>query len=248
IQGHLEIAAQPVLGFSGDLFVEIETPWWSPLSDKRWTWPLFSLEYPLPGEFGIGADVDYVLGSKQWPKIEFGEVNFDSSKFLTGVMTDNADSGRGGETKKQGEWKEGLGGGGPGGAKNKGGAGKKPGELGADSEPVGESLTFSDGKETHRLWFEEKPGEASLMVASKEQTVPERLAELKGQVKYLLKSDRAGADLLIGKAQAQLPTIQDEARQVAAMKEAERKAEETYKKYGKDKGKKKGKKESRKDK
>jgi len=248
IQGHLEIAAQPVLGFSGDLFVEIETPWWSPLSDKRWTWPLFSLEYPLPGEFGIGADVDYVLGSKQWPKIEFGEVNFDSSKFLTDVMNDNADKGSGGEKKKPGEWQEGLGGGGPGGAKNKGGAGKKPGELGADSEPVGESLAFSDGKESHRLWFEEKPGAATLMVATKEQTVPERLTELRGQIKYLLTNDRATAELLIGKAQAQLPKVQDEAKQVAAMKEAERKAEEAYKKYGKDKGKTKGKKESRKDK
>lgn len=248
IQGHLEIAAQPVLGFSGDLFVAIETPWWSPLSDKRWTWPLFSIEYPLPGEFGIGADVDYVLGSKQWPKIEFGEVDFDSSKFLTDVMNDNADSGRGGEQKKQGDWKEGVGGGGPGGAKNKGGAGKKPGELGSDSEPVGETLSFSDGKESHRLWFAEKPGEAKLMIASKEQTVPERLTELKGQVKYLLKGDQAGAEQLIGKAQAQLPKVQDEAKQVAAMKEAERKAEETYKKHGKDKGKKKGKKASRKEK
>jgi hypothetical protein len=248
IQGHLEIAAQPVLGFGGDLFVAIETPWWSPLSDKRWTWPLYSLEYPLPGEFGIGADVDYVLGSKQWPTIAFGEVNFDSSKFLTDVMNDNTDTGKGGEVKKPGEWKEGSGGDGPGGAKNKGGSGKKPGELVADNESVGESEAFSDGHEAHRLWFAEKPGEAKLMVASEQQSLPERLAALKGQVNYLLKKDRAGAERLIGKIQAMLPKVQDEAQQVAVMKLAESKAKETYQKYGNDKGKKKGNKASRKDK
>ncbi|HEX9326052.1 MAG TPA: hypothetical protein VF915_06010, partial [Reyranella sp.] len=248
IQGHLEIAAQPVLGFSGDLFVEIETPWWSPLSDKRWTWPLFSIEYPLPGEFGIGADVDYVLGSKQWPKIEFGEVNFDSSKFLTDVMNDNADSGRGGEEKKQGDWKEGVGGGGPGGAKNKGGAGKKPGEPGYDSEPVGDKLSFSGENESHELWFEEKPGAASLMVASTKETLPARLQKLRGQIESLLEGDRPKATSLINKAEKLLPEITDEARQVAIMKEAERQAQETYKKHGKDKKKSKGKKPSRREK
>jgi hypothetical protein len=247
IQGHLEIAAQPVLGFSGDLFVAIETPWWSPLSDKRWTWPLGSIEYPLPGEFGIGADVDYVLGSAGLPKIEFGEVNFDSSKFMTDVMNDNTDSGSGKEEKKPGDWEEGLGAVGKGGAKNKGGSGKKPGELDGDSEPVGASLSFSDGKESHRLWFAESSGTATLMVATQEAEVPARLTALDGEVKYLLEGDRAGAGLLIRKARELLPTIKDEAKQVAALKEAERRAEETYKKYGKSKGK-KGKKENRKEK
>lgn len=248
IQGHLEIAAQPVLGFSGDLFVEIETPWWSPLSDKRWTWPLFSIEYPLPGEFGIGADVDYVLGSKQWPKIEFGEVNFDSSKFLTDVMNDNADSGRGGEEKKQGDWKEGLGGGGPGGARNKGGAGKKPGEPGYDSEPVGESLSFSDGHESHQLWFEDKAGNATLMVASTKATLASEMKKIDQKIELLVESDRKKAEQLKAKIVAALPALDTEADQVAAMKEAERKAEEMYRKYGKKKGKSKGKKASRKDK
>ena len=248
IQGHMEIAAQPILGFSGDLFVAIETPWWSPLSDKRWTWPLFSLEYPLPGEFGIGADVDYVLGSKQWPTISFGEVNFDSSKFLTDVMNDNTDKGSGGEAKKPGEWAEGLGGKGKGGAKNKGGSGKQPGEMGADAEPVGTALSFSDGHETHRLWFKEQAGGATLLVASEEGPVAQRLSILKGKIPQLQKPDRSAAELLIAKALSLLPQIQDEAKQVAAMKEAERNAKETYKKHGNDKGKKKGKKESRKEK
>ena len=246
IEGHLELAAQPVLGFSGDLFVAIETPWWSPLSDKRWTWPLFSLEYPLPGEFGIGADVSYVLGSKKLPEIEFGEVDFDSSKFMGDLMNDNTDKGSGKEKKKKGDWGEGLGATGPGGAKNKGGSGKKPGEPGYDDEPVGESMGFSDGKEAHKLWFAEKDGGATLMVASTEGTVPAELKKRKAQVKYLLEADRATARGLIASAEAVLPKIDDEAKQVAAMKQAERKAEAAYKKYGKKKGP-KGKKTDRKE-
>src|SRR6185312_16359464 len=143
IQGHMEIAAQPFLGLGGDLFVAIETPWWSPLSDKRWTWPLFSLEYPLPGEFGIGADVNYVLGSKKWPEIQFGDVDFDASKFTTDVMGDDAPKGSGGKKKK-------------------------PGSGDGTTEPIGEPLTFSDGHETHRLWIVEKNGHATPMAASTE--------------------------------------------------------------------------------
>ena len=62
-----------LLGTRGDLFVEIDSPWWSPLPDKKWTGqPLGQIEYPL-GEFAIGADVDYILGSKRWPEIKFSE-------------------------------------------------------------------------------------------------------------------------------------------------------------------------------
>ena len=239
IQGHLEIAAQPVLGFSGDLFVAIETPWWSPLSDKRWTWPLFSIEYPLPGEFGIGADVDYVLGSKQWPKIEFGEVNFDASKFMTDVMNDNTDSGSGGETKKPGDWKEGAGGKGPGGAKNKGGGGKKPGELDDDLGPVGEEESFSDGAETHRIWFEQKGQTATLMMASGSGSRVERKLEAyEKSIDLLYPAKRTDARALIAKVRSQLGMLDDEATQLAAMKLAARKAKEVYEK-NKDKPRKK---------
>jgi hypothetical protein len=175
-------------------------------------------------------------------------VAFDSSKFLTDVMNDNTDKGSGAETKKPGDWKEGTGGGGPGGAKNKGGSGKKPGEPGYDSEPVGQALTFSDGKESHRLWFAEKSGDATLMVASDEEKVPERLKELKGKVKNLLEADRDKADTLIKKAEALLPDIKDTGKQVAVMKQAEANAKKTYEEHGKKKGKKTKPKASRKDK
>jgi hypothetical protein len=229
IQGHLEIAAQPVLGFSGDLFVTLDTPWWSPLSDKTWKWPLFSLEYPLPGEFGIGADVDYVLGSKQWPTIEFGEVNFDSSKFMSDIMNDNTDKGGGKEQKKKGDWGEGLGAKGKGGAKNKGGAGKTPGDINDDLGPIGEEETFSDGKETHRLWFEQKGATATLMMASSSPGRADRkLAAYKESILLLYEGDQGKANTLLQEALAHLKTVGDEATQLAAMKLATRKAREVY--------------------
>jgi hypothetical protein len=107
IRGHLEIAAQPFLGLSGDLFVELDSPWWSPAPDDKWTWPIGNLEYPLPGEFGIGADLDYVLGSDKLPDIAFGEAKFDSDKFMTDLMNDHVPPKKAGEQQKPGAWKEG---------------------------------------------------------------------------------------------------------------------------------------------
>jgi hypothetical protein len=234
IQGHLEIAAQPVLGFSGDLFVELETPWWSPLSDKRWTWPLFSIEYPLPGEFGIGADVDYVLGSKQWPKVEFGEVDFDSSKFLTDVMNDNADSGRGGEKKKQGDWKEGLGGGAPGGAKNKRGTGKgKAGEQGEDIGPIGEDMRFSDGRESHRLWIDEKGADTTTMLASDGGKIESTLGKWNEKSAIVLPADASQAKTLLAVARQQAERLGELADKLGKRKQAAKNAREFHKRYGK---------------
>lgn len=107
VKGHMELAAQPFLGLSGDLFVELDSPWWSPAPDKKWTWPIGSLEYPLPGEFGIGADVDYVIGSDQLPEIQFGEVDFNKDKFMTDLINDKVPPKSQGEQEKQGEWQEG---------------------------------------------------------------------------------------------------------------------------------------------
>lgn len=105
VKGHLEIAAQPFLGLSGDLFVKLDSPWWSPAPDKTWTWDLFSLEYPLPGEFGLAADVDYVIGSGQMPNIEFGKASFDASKFTDSLMDDNIPKKSvGGDVGKAAKW------------------------------------------------------------------------------------------------------------------------------------------------
>jgi hypothetical protein len=242
IAGHMEIAAQPVLGFSGDLFVSIETPWWSPLSDKTWTWPLFSIEYPLPGEFGIGADVDYVLGSKKWPSIEFGSVDFDSSKFLSDVMNDNADKGHGGETKKPGDWQEGPGASGPGGAKNKGGKGKQPpGSMDDGIGPIGDRKSFSDGAESHELYVEQKGMDASLMMASSPQQLSARLDQWQADFDLLQPAELKDATKSMSGARKLLTLTDENAKKLAIMKEAARHIKEVAAKEKGKSGKKKGK-------
>ncbi|MGW8784360.1 hypothetical protein ACWGNM_40720 [Streptomyces sp. NPDC055796] len=105
LAGHMEIAARPFLGLGGELFVELDSPWWSPAPDKRWNWPLGQLEYPLPGEFGIGADVEHVLGSGKVPEITFGEVDFSPDKFLTDLVDDHVPAKSSKEERKKGAWK-----------------------------------------------------------------------------------------------------------------------------------------------
>lgn len=92
IRGDMEIAAQPSLGLGGDVFVEVDAPWWSPVPDKRWTWPLVNKEWPIGGSFGVKASVDYVLGSEQVPKLEFKPAAFSADKFMTDLYSDKAKS------------------------------------------------------------------------------------------------------------------------------------------------------------
>ena len=139
-KGHMEIAAQPFLGLSGDLFVELDSPWWSPLPDKKWTWPIGALEYPLPGEFGIGADMEYVLGSGKVPEVTFSEAKFDGAKFMTDLVDDHVPPKSGaGNKEKQGKFVDGGAAGAapaggaapPAAAPGKPAAGGKPGAGGA---------------------------------------------------------------------------------------------------------------------
>jgi hypothetical protein len=105
IGGHLEIAAQPFLGLEGYFYVDLDSPWWSPAPSKRWPWPIGSLEYPLPGQFGIGADVEHVLGSDEVPEIKFTEVAFDAHKFMTDLVAENVPAKRGRDTRTPGSWR-----------------------------------------------------------------------------------------------------------------------------------------------
>ena len=87
ISGVLEMVAQPVLGLGGEFFIALEAPWWSPLSDERWSWPLFSKEWPMTDPIGISASVkNYVLGSGDVPEIELKKPTFDPSKFMTSMV------------------------------------------------------------------------------------------------------------------------------------------------------------------
>ncbi|SFD74093.1 protein of unknown function [Chitinophaga sp. CF118] len=140
-KGHMEIAAQPVLGLSGDFFVELDSPWYSPLPDKKWSWPIGSLEYPLPGEFGIGADVDYVLGSGKVPDIKFTDANFDGSKFMTDLVDDNVPKKSGADKKdKQGKFVDG-------GAAKPAKGGKVPPPAKPGSKPVPVPKSGGKGKD-----------------------------------------------------------------------------------------------------
>ena len=107
ISGTLEIVAQPMLGLGGDFFIQIETPWWSPLSDKKWTWPLFSKQWPLGDPIGFNATVkDYVLGSGEVPEIELKKPEFDASKFMTNMVDNNLPDKTGGDGPSFGSFKD----------------------------------------------------------------------------------------------------------------------------------------------
>ncbi|MFI5979780.1 hypothetical protein ACIBEA_02765 [Streptomyces sp. NPDC051555] len=106
LAGHMELAAQPFLGLGGALFVELDSPWWSPVPDHRWDWPLFQREYPLPGEFGIGADVEHVVGSGKVPEVTFGEVDFAPEKFLSDLVGDRLPAKTAKDEPKRGSWSD----------------------------------------------------------------------------------------------------------------------------------------------
>jgi Domain of unknown function (DUF4157) len=107
LKGHLEMAAQPVLALGGRLFVELDSPWWSPAPDKTWEWPIGNLEYPLPTQLGVGADIDYVVGSDKWPDVKLSQPSFDASKFVDTMMDDKlpTKSGKSGEQTPPSSWR-----------------------------------------------------------------------------------------------------------------------------------------------
>ncbi|GFO64335.1 eCIS core domain-containing protein [Geomonas paludis] len=107
VGGTLDILAQPMLDLGGDFFIALETPWWSPISDHRWTWPLFSKQWPLSDPVGISAVVkEYVLGSGQVPEIELKKPEFDPSKFMTSMVDDNLPAKSGGKPSGSGSFKD----------------------------------------------------------------------------------------------------------------------------------------------
>lgn len=107
ISGTLEMVAQPMLGLGGEFFIELETPWWSPLSDDKWTWPLFSKEWPLTDPIGINASLkEYILGSGAVPEIELKKPEFDPSKFMTSMVDRKLPDKSGGQGAGSGKFKD----------------------------------------------------------------------------------------------------------------------------------------------
>jgi Domain of unknown function (DUF4157)/HNH/ENDO VII superfamily nuclease with conserved GHE residues len=107
VSGTLEMVAQPMLGLGGDFFIQLESPWWSPVPNDKWTWPLFSKEWPLTDPIGLSATVkDYVLGSGVAPEIELKKPEFDPSKFMTSMVDKTLPEKTGGPGAGQGTFKE----------------------------------------------------------------------------------------------------------------------------------------------
>lgn len=107
VSGTLDLVAQPMLGLGGEFFIELDAPWFSPLSDDRWSWPLFSKEWPLGDPIGISATLkDYVLGSGKVPEIELKPPEFDPSKFMTNMVDDKLPNKSGGAGAGRGTFKE----------------------------------------------------------------------------------------------------------------------------------------------
>ena len=88
------------------MFVEIDAPWWSPVPDKKWVWPLGEKEWPIGGSFGFLASVDYVFGSKSWPTVEFKPAEFQADKFMSDLYDDKAKDKSGEHAEQKGAWHE----------------------------------------------------------------------------------------------------------------------------------------------
>lgn len=107
VSGTLDLVAQPILGLSGEFFIELDAPWFSPIDDDKWTWPLFSKEWPLGDPIGISASLkEYVLGSGKVPEITMKPPEFDPSKFMTNMVDDQLPNKSGGKGSGQGTFKD----------------------------------------------------------------------------------------------------------------------------------------------
>lgn len=108
LKGHFEAAAQLFMQLSGSLFYELDSPWWSPAPDGREDFPLGEVQYPIGDSMGIGADMDWLIGSDEAPELKFSPVEFDPDKFTADVMADPPPRKSGkSETDEAGEWVDG---------------------------------------------------------------------------------------------------------------------------------------------
>lgn len=106
LKGHFEAAAQLFLQLSGALFYELDSPWWSPAPDGREEFPLGDVQYPIGDSMGIGADIDWLVGSEEAPELAFSPVEFDADKFTADVMADPPPRKMGkADANPAGEWK-----------------------------------------------------------------------------------------------------------------------------------------------
>ena len=107
LKGHFEAAAQLFMQLSGSLFYELDSPWWSPAPDGREDFPLGEVQYPIGDSMGIGADMDWLVGSPDIPELKFSPVEFDPDKFTADVMADPPPGKKGkSDENKAGKWED----------------------------------------------------------------------------------------------------------------------------------------------
>lgn len=108
LKGHFEAAAQLFAQLSGAFFVEIDAPWWSPVSDGREEYPMGEVQYPIGDSLGVGADMDWLVGSPDIPELKFSPIEFDADKFTADIMADPPPKKYGkSDDEKAGEWVDG---------------------------------------------------------------------------------------------------------------------------------------------
>ena len=88
------------------------------------------------------------------------------------------------------------------------------GELG----PVGDTISFTGGEATHRMWIEESGTSTTVMVASGEESVGEKLARWKSEAPRL-GEQQGQAETLISQAVSQLGSTDKEAYEAAVAKQ-----------------------------
>jgi hypothetical protein len=175
VSGTLDIVAQPMLGLGGDFFIALETPWWSPLSDRRWTWPLFSKEWPLGDPIGISASLkEYELGSKKVPEIELKKPEFDPNKMMTKMVDDELPNKSGGKDAATGSFKD------DGSVPKPTVPPKKPEPKKADTKPPKKGAQPQGGKSA----VPDPKGEKEQAIGKTLQTAAKPLAALKGKAPF----------------------------------------------------------------
>src|SRR5581483_11507566 len=145
------------------------------------------------------------------------------------LMNDNVPRGRGAEQRRPGNWREGAGGGAPGGARTGGAAGgRRPDGTESFDGPIGENMTFSDGHETHRLFIREEAHGTTPIMASREERIEAKLQEWTSRRALLGPADAAEFDGLIPQARERARALDQLTDEQKSLKDAQRNAREVY--------------------
>lgn len=223
LRGHFEAAAQLFLQLGGEFFVSVDSPWWSPLGDERWAYPLGQVTYPIGDSLGIGGDMAWKVGSPDVPELKLSPVEFDPDKFTADVMADPPPGkGKGGDKNEKGEWVDGEGGG-----DKQAVPDTKPGGPGLDGKKKKEDFTKLPDEQRFLRACDELG-----QMAKKSQAQPSTYKVMEAKAKQIkakyaieevtLKGDKKGEKLKVSVKHKDRDNKKKEAIEVHLMTEAER--------------------------